>query len=50
VLGAVLGFALGLLGLLILVIIPRTPEAKARHEAAKAAGHQPEVREPDSVP
>ena len=37
VLGAVLGFALGLLGLLILVIIPRTPEAKARRAAQQAA-------------
>jgi hypothetical protein len=51
-LGAVLGFLIGLVGLLILVIIPRTPKAKARHEAAKAAWQQPPtgLRPPGSPP
>jgi hypothetical protein len=37
VLGAVLGFALGLIGLGIFMLIPRTPEAKARRAAQQAA-------------
>lgn len=35
-LGAVLGFLLGLLGLLIFICIPRTPKAKARREREQA--------------
>ena len=42
VLGAVLGFALGLIGLGIVIIIPRTAEAQARHDRARAERQQPE--------
>ena len=40
VLGAVLGFALGLIGLGIFMLIPRTAEAQARHDRAER--QQPE--------
>ena len=42
VLGAVLGFALGLLGLGISMLIPRTAEAQARHDRERAGRQQPE--------
>ena len=42
VLGAVLGFALGLIGLGIFILIPRTAEAKARHDRERAERQQPE--------
>lgn len=42
VLGAVLGFALGLIGLGIFMLIPRTAEAQARHDRAER--QQPEQR------
>ncbi len=42
VLGAVLGFALGLLGLGIFLLIPRTAEAQARHDRERAGRQQPE--------
>lgn len=45
-LGAVLSALLGLIGLGILMLIPRTPEAKARHERVKQAKQAAE-REPD---
>jgi len=41
VLGAVLGFALGLIGLGIFMFIPRTAEAQARHNRERAE-RQPE--------
>ena len=44
VLGAVLGFALGLIGLGIFMLIPRTAEAKARHDRERAERHQ--LKEP----
>ena len=42
VLGAVLGFALGLIGLGIFILIPRTAEAQARHDRERAGRRQPE--------
>ena len=42
VLGAVLGFALGLIGLGIFMLIPRTAEAQARHDRQRAERQQPE--------
>jgi outer membrane lipoprotein SlyB len=42
VLGAVLGFALGLIGLGILILIPRTAEAQARHDRERGERQQPE--------
>jgi hypothetical protein len=42
VLGAVLGFALGLIGLGIFMLIPRTAEAQARHDRERAERQQPE--------
>jgi len=42
VLGAVLGFALGLIGLGIFIIIPRTAEAQARRDRERAERQQPE--------
>jgi outer membrane lipoprotein SlyB len=42
VLGSVLGFALGLIGLGIFMIIPRTAEAQARHDRQRAVRQQPE--------
>ena len=42
VLGAVLGFALGLIGLGIFMLIPRTAEAQARHDRERAEQQQPE--------
>jgi hypothetical protein len=42
VLGAVLGFALGLIGLGIFMLIPRTAEAQARHDRERAQRHQPQ--------
>jgi hypothetical protein len=42
VLGTVLGFALGLIGLGIFMLIPRTAEAKARHDRERAGRQQPE--------
>ena len=42
VLGAVLGFTLGLIGLGIVIIIPRTPEAQARRDRERAERQQPE--------
>jgi outer membrane lipoprotein SlyB len=42
VLGAVLGFALGLIGLGIFMLIPRTTEAQARHDRERAGQQQPE--------
>ena len=42
VLGALLGFALGLIGLGIFMLIPRTPEARARHDRERAERRQPE--------
>ncbi len=44
VLGAVLGFALGLIGLGIFMLIPRTAEAQARHDRERAERHQ--LKEP----
>lgn len=41
VLGAVLGFALGLIGLGIFILIPRTAEAQARHDRERAERQQP---------
>jgi hypothetical protein len=41
-LGAVLGFALGLIGLGIFMLIPRTPEAQARHDGQRAERQQRE--------
>jgi outer membrane lipoprotein SlyB len=41
VLGAVLGFALGLIGLGIFILIPRTAEAQARHDREHAERQQP---------
>ena len=41
VLGAVLGFALGLIGLGIFILIPRTAEAQARHDREHAQRQQP---------
>ena len=41
VLGAVLGGALGLLGLGIVMLIPRTAEAQARHDRKRAGRQQP---------
>jgi hypothetical protein len=41
VLGAVLGFALGLIGLGIFILIPRTAGAQARHDGERAQGQQP---------
>jgi hypothetical protein len=43
----VLGFLLGLVGLLISICIPRTAEAKARRAAAQAP-QQPQDPEPAS--
>ena len=40
VLGAVLGFALGLIGLGIFMIIPRTAEAQARRDRERAGRQQ----------
>jgi hypothetical protein len=37
VLGAVLGFVLGLIGLGIFMLIPRTAEAQARHDRERRA-------------
>jgi hypothetical protein len=42
VLGAVLGFALGLIGLGIFILIPRTAEAQARHDRERPQRQQPE--------
>ena len=42
VLGAVLGFALGLIGLGIFFLIPRTAEAQARHDRERGERQQPE--------
>jgi hypothetical protein len=42
VLGAVLGFALGLIGLAIFILIPRTAEAQARRDRERAERQQPE--------
>jgi hypothetical protein len=42
VLGTVLGFALGLIGLGIFILIPRTAEAQARHDRKRAERQQPE--------
>ena len=41
VLGAALGFALGLIGLGIFILIPRTAEAQARHDLERAERQQP---------
>ena len=41
-LGAVLGFALGLIGLGIFMLIPRTAEAQTRHDRQSAERQQPE--------
>jgi outer membrane lipoprotein SlyB len=41
VLGAVLGLALGLIGLGIFMLIPRTAEAQARHDRERAERQQP---------
>jgi hypothetical protein len=46
VLGAVLGFALGLIGLLIFICIPRTPEAKAARARAQSAVTETPAAEP----
>jgi hypothetical protein len=40
-LGAVLGFALGLIGLGIFMLIPRTAQAQARHDRERAQRQQP---------
>ena len=42
VLGTVLGFALGLIGLGIFMLIPRTAQAQARHDRERAERQQPE--------
>jgi hypothetical protein len=42
VLGAVLGLALGLIGLGIFMLIPRTAEAQARRDRERAERQQPE--------
>lgn len=42
VLGAVLGFALGLIVLGIFMLIPRTAQAQARHNRERAERQQPE--------
>ena len=42
VLGAVLGLALGLIGLGIFILIPRTAQAQARHDRERAERQQPE--------
>ena len=42
VLGAVLGLALGLIGLGIFMLIPRTTPAQARHDRERAERQQPE--------
>jgi outer membrane lipoprotein SlyB len=42
VLGTVLGFALGLIGLGIFMLIPRTAEAQAQHDRERAGRQQPE--------
>ena len=42
VLGAVLGFALGLIGLGIFLLIPRAAEAQARHDRERAGRQRPE--------
>ena len=42
VLGAVLGFALGLIGLGLFILIPRTAEAQARHDRERAERQRPE--------
>jgi len=42
VLGTVLGFALGLIGLGIFILIPRTAEAQARRDREHAERQQPE--------
>ena len=39
---AVLGFALGLIGLGIFILIPRTAEAQARRDRERAERQQPE--------
>ena len=41
VLGAVLGFALGLIGLGIFILIPRTAESQTRHDRERAEWQQP---------
>jgi hypothetical protein len=41
VLGAVLGSVLGLIGLGIFMLIPRTAEAQARHDRERAGRQQP---------
>jgi len=41
-LGAVLGFALGLIGLGIFMLIPRTADAQARYGRERAERQQPE--------
>ena len=41
VLGAVLGFVLGLIGLGICILIPRTAEAQARRDRDRAGRQQP---------
>ena len=41
VLGAVLGGVLGLIGLGIVMLIPRTAEAQARHDRERAGRQQP---------
>jgi outer membrane lipoprotein SlyB len=41
VLGAVLGLALGLIGLGIVMLIPRTAQAQARHDRDRAERQQP---------
>jgi hypothetical protein len=50
-LGAVLGFALGLIGLGIFILIPRTAEAQARHDRERVERQQPEqlTENPDTV-
>jgi len=50
-LGAVLGFALGLIGLGIFMLIPRTAEAQAQRDRERAARQQPEqlTENPDTV-
>jgi hypothetical protein len=50
-LGAVLGLALGLIGLGIFMLIPRTAQAQARHDREHAERQQPEqlTENPDTV-
>ena len=50
-LGAVLGCVLGLIGLGIFMLIPRTAEAQARHDRERAERQQPEqlTENPDTV-